>query len=74
MPDYHTRPVLAARVRPDSKTWARAEAERRGMGVGEFLDALIDAERDRGSGPVVGYLIDGSIWHPSDVTIVRRDA
>lgn len=24
-----------------------------------------------GHAPVTGYLIDGKVWHPSDVTIVR---
>ena len=27
-----------------------------------------------GPAPVVGYLIDGKTWHPSDVTIVRQSA
>ena len=47
VPDYHKKPVLAARVRADNKSWAQDEAERRGQGVGDFLDTLLDAERDR---------------------------
>lgn len=49
VPDYHTKPVLAARVRADNKSWAQDEAKRRGQGVGDFLDTLLDAERDRTS-------------------------
>ena len=29
---------------------------------------LLDEGRE-----VVGYLVDGKVWHPSDVTIIRRD-
>ena len=25
-----------------------------------------------GPAPVIGYLVDGKSWHPSDVTIVRQ--
>ena len=45
--DYHKKPVLAVRVRADNKSWVQDEAERRGQGVGDFLDTLVDAERDR---------------------------
>ena len=47
MTDYHTRPVLSIRVRADNKDWVQDEAKRRGQGVGDFLDTLLDAERDR---------------------------
>ena len=26
-----------------------------------------------GPAPVIGYIVDGKTWHPSDVTIVRQD-
>ena len=29
------------------------------------------ADRLDGGAPIIGYLIDGKVWHPSDVTIVR---
>ena len=45
--DYHAKPVLAARVRPDTKAWVHDEAGRRDQGVGDFLDDLADAERER---------------------------
>ena len=27
-----------------------------------------------GPAPVTGYLVDGKVWHPSDVTVIRRGA
>ena len=45
--DYHTKPVLAARVSAEIKTWARDEAERREQGLGDFLEDVLAAERDR---------------------------
>ena len=27
-----------------------------------------------GPAPIIGYLIDGKTWHPSDVTIIRQGA
>lgn len=32
------------------------------------------ADRLDGPAPLIGYLIDGRLWHPSDVTIVRQGA
>jgi len=45
--DYHTKPLLTARVPRESLDWARGEAERRGQPFGDFVDGLIAAERDR---------------------------
>jgi hypothetical protein len=36
--------------------------------------ALSMPARTSGPAPVIGYLVDGKAWHPSDVTIVRRAA
>jgi hypothetical protein len=46
MPDYHTKPVLAVRVPGELQDWARAEAERRGQRLGDFISGLLAAERD----------------------------
>jgi hypothetical protein len=47
MADYHTKPLLTARVPRESLDWARGEAERRGEAFGDFVDGLLIAERDR---------------------------
>lgn len=50
----------------------------RGPLAGQLLTELADlAERLGGGGDpalVIGYLVDGKLWHPSDVTIVRQGA
>lgn len=45
MTDYHTKPVLAVRVPADLQNWARAEANRRGQRLGDFITGLLAAER-----------------------------
>jgi hypothetical protein len=66
---------LAARARQlagDGIRSAEAQALAR-----ELLRQLADLAERAGGGnspaPVIGYLIDGKVWHPSDVTIVRQD-
>ena len=51
--DYHTKPLLTARVPRESLDWARGEAERRGQSFGDFIDDLLDAERERVANHVV---------------------
>jgi hypothetical protein len=53
-PDYHTKPVLSGRVDADVKAWVYEEAPRRGLGVGDFLNWVLAAERDRSSAPTEG--------------------
>ena len=53
---------------------AAVPSERRtDMQVAELMEA---AERlagcVRAPGEITGYLVDGKVWHPSDVTIIRR--
>jgi hypothetical protein len=68
MTDYHTRPVLSVRIDATLKEFAVAEGKRPGMTLGSVVDeALADLRAKR---EIVGYLIDGKLWHPSDVTIV----
>jgi hypothetical protein len=46
--DYHTRPVLSARIDGDLKAWALAEAKRPGLTLGAVLDeALADLRAKR---------------------------
>ena len=60
MPDYHTKPVLQARVHAESLAWARSEAERRGQSFGDFIDGLIATERDRTARPAAEWaMMDG---------------
>jgi hypothetical protein len=47
MADYHTKPLLTARVPRESLDWARGEAARRDQPFGDFVDGLLIAERDR---------------------------
>ena len=50
-PDYHNRPNANVRVDAGLLAWARDEAKRRGQPFGEFMGALIAAERDRVTAP-----------------------
>jgi hypothetical protein len=55
----------AIEAHPDwNLPWATAEAMARAAleAAGPVTEAL-----------VIGYLVDGNVWHPSDVTIVRRE-
>ncbi len=52
--DYHTKPLLQVRVPRESAEWARGEAARRGQGLGDFVDALITAERTKVGDHAVG--------------------
>lgn len=50
----------------DAHDWWHTRVELPGLPAG--VDAVTDP------GPVIAYLVDGKVWHPSDVTIVRSDA
>ena len=63
MTDYHTKPVLAARVDASLKAWVRDEAKRRGQAVGDFLEEVLTAERDRlGADPACPHRIPPGAW------------
>jgi hypothetical protein len=47
MTDYHSKPLLSVRVSKEARDWAFGEAERREQGRGDFIEALISAERER---------------------------
>jgi hypothetical protein len=53
--DYHSKPVFAIRVAADLRDWAKDEAKRRGQGVGDFLEDVLSAERDRVVNHVVNH-------------------
>ena len=55
MADYHTRPVLSARVAADLKAFILAEAKRPGMTLGAVVDeALADLRAKR----TVNHVVD----------------
>ena len=63
---------LAARARQLAEDGVRS-AEARAL-ARELLRQLADRLDGNDPAPVIGYLIDGKVWHPSDVTIVRQGA
>lgn len=57
---------------------AGAELRRRPGDLDRLAGTLLAEMADRLDGddpaPVTGYLVDGKLWHPSDVTIIRQGA
>ena len=74
MPDRHKTKPKAVRMPDGLEAWYRERAAEEGQPVNSLLVAALEEYRARHDGattPVIGYLIDGKVWHPSDVTIVR---
>jgi hypothetical protein len=51
MPGVHKNPLLGWRPPAELSAWARAEAERRGVGVGVILTEALEAYREAASLP-----------------------
>ena len=61
------RTEAADRVDPRDYAWVHED----GNPICDLTMVASPGGDGYGPAPVVGYLIDGKVWHPSDVTIVR---